>query len=134
MRNNRISQDGVRKFARALEANAARGVSAVFVRRDGRLDALAGAGAAAAIAYARTYMRRPRPPRAFPSEKRVRGVALELAAVDVEATPPPSPEAVTAREIPHLPTATTRTPTVWELSSQEPLGAYGEWAKAPVAP
>ena len=50
MRNNRISQDGVRKFARALEANAARGVSAVLVRRDGRLDALAGAGAAAAIA------------------------------------------------------------------------------------
>ena len=50
VRNNRISQDGVRKFARALEANAARGVSAVLVRRDGRLDALAGAGAAAAIA------------------------------------------------------------------------------------
>ena len=98
--------------------------------------ALAAAGAAAAIAYARTYMRRPRPPRAFPSEKRVRGVALELAAVDVEATPPPSPEAVvTAREIPPLPTGTTKTPTVWdEFSSQEPLGAYGEWAKAPVAP
>ena len=50
VRNNRLSNDGIRRFARAVEANAVRGVVAVLARRDGRIDGLRGAGAGAAVA------------------------------------------------------------------------------------